>query len=176
MCWRRRGWTPIAAMSPCRGTATAWSCIMAATILPIRTGSSVPCRVTGPRTWPRTTSVPIRPRAMPSGVGSPSASAWPRSCARSCPRRCATCSTACALLQMCPARIADGGRSGKRRKGKGPVRKPSGAKPKPQKGTWRKTRKGNCVACVPERWSAMPEPWMRSSICRSWALRQVPSR
>ena len=70
------------------------------------------------------------PRAMPSGVGSPSASAWPRSCARSCPRRCATCSMAYALLQMCPARMADGGRSGKRRKGKGAVREPSGAKPK----------------------------------------------
>ena len=40
-----------AAMSPCRGTATAWSCIMAATILRIRTGSSAPCRATGPRTW-----------------------------------------------------------------------------------------------------------------------------
>ncbi len=97
---------------------------MAATILPIRTGSPAPCRATGPRTWPRTTSAPIRPRAMPSGAGSPSASASPRSCARSCRKRCATCSTACALLQMCPARMADGGRSGKRRKGKGPVREP----------------------------------------------------
>ncbi len=65
---------------------------------------------------------------------SPSASAWPRSCARSCRRRCATCSTAFALLQMCLARMADGGRSGKRRKGKGAVRQPSGAKPNRRKG------------------------------------------
>ena len=167
---------PFAAMSPCRGTATAWSCIMAATILPIRTGSPVPCRATAPRTWPRTTSVPIRYRATPSGVGSPSASAWPRSCARSCRRRCATCSTAFALLQMCPARMADGGRSGKRRKGKGAVREPSGAKPKRRKGRWRKTRKRNCAGCVPGRSCAMPAPWMRSSRRRRWAARQVPSR
>ena len=53
MCWRRRAWTPMAAMSLCRGTATAWTCIMAATISPIRTGSLAPCRATGPRTWPR---------------------------------------------------------------------------------------------------------------------------
>ena len=119
---------------------------------------------------------PIRHRAMPSGAGSPSASAWPRSCARSCPRRCATCSTAFALLQMCPARMADGGRSGKRRKGKGAVREPSGAKPKRRKGRWRKTRKRNCVACVPGRSCAMPAPWMRSSRRRRWAARQVPSR
>ena len=43
----------------------------------------------------------IRHRAMPSGAGSPSASALPRSCARSCRRRCATCSTACARLPSC---------------------------------------------------------------------------
>ena len=30
--------------------------------------------------------------------------------------------------------------------------------------------------CVPGRSCAMPAPWMRSSICRSWAARQVPSR
>ena len=46
---------------------------------------------------------------------------------------------------MCPARMADGGRSGKRRKGKGAVREPSGAKPKRRKGRWRKTRKRNCA-------------------------------
>jgi len=33
----------MAAMSPCRGTATAWTCIMAVTILPVRTGLSAPC-------------------------------------------------------------------------------------------------------------------------------------
>ena len=44
---------------------------------------------------------PIRYRAMPSGVGSPSASAWPRSCARSCRKSCATCSTAFALGRRC---------------------------------------------------------------------------
>ena len=42
MFWRHRAWTPTAAMSPCRGTATAWTCIMAATILPVRTGLSAP--------------------------------------------------------------------------------------------------------------------------------------
>src|SRR4029434_9490109 len=42
MCWRRRGWMPIAAMSPCRGMVTAWTCIMAAMILPIRTGLFAP--------------------------------------------------------------------------------------------------------------------------------------
>jgi len=30
MSWRRRGWTPTAAMSPCRATAMAWTCTMAA--------------------------------------------------------------------------------------------------------------------------------------------------
>src|SRR5258705_186958 len=68
MCWRRRAWMPIAAMWPCHDTAMAWSCIMAATILPIRTASPEPCRVTGPRTWPRTTSSAIRRKAMPEQV------------------------------------------------------------------------------------------------------------
>jgi hypothetical protein len=35
------------------------------------------------------------------------ASAWPRSCARSSRKSCAPCSTAFALLEMCPARMAD---------------------------------------------------------------------
>src|SRR6267154_2306920 len=61
MCWRRRAWMPIAAMWPCHDTAMAWSCIMAATILPIRTGSPELCRVTGPRTWPRITGSAPRP-------------------------------------------------------------------------------------------------------------------
>ncbi len=78
--------------------------------------------------------------------------------------------------QRCPARMADGGRSGKRRKGNGAVRQPSGAKPKRRKGRWRKTRKGKRVACAPGRSSAMPAPWMRSSLRRSWAARQVRSR
>ena len=55
----------------------------------------------------------------------------------------------------------------------------TGAEPRETKAPERKvakTQKRNCVACVPERWSAMPEPWMRSSICRSWASRQVPNR
>jgi Ti-type conjugative transfer relaxase TraA len=93
-----------------------------------------------------------------SGVGSPSASASPRSCARSCPRRHATCSTAFALLKMFRARLADGGRSGKRRKGKGALREPSGAKPKCRKGRWQKTRKKSYVACEPGRSCAMPAP------------------
>jgi hypothetical protein len=95
---------------------------------------------------------------------------------RACPRRSATCSTAFALLEMCPARMADAGRSGKRRKGKGAVREPSGAKPKRRKGRWRRIPKRNCVVCVPERSCAMPAPWMRSSRRRRWAARQVPSR
>ena len=48
------------------------------------------------------------------------------------------------------------------------VRKPSGAE-----------RGGSCaegIAARPGRSSAMPAPWMRSSIRRSWAARQVPSR
>ena len=58
---------------------------------------------------------PDRHKAMPNGVGSPSASAWPRSCARSCPRGCVTCSMACArLLKLCLAQRAPGGRNGKR--------------------------------------------------------------
>ena len=108
---------------------------MAATILPIRTGSPEPCRATGPRTWPRTTSSAIRRKAMPSGAGSPSASALPRSCARSCRRRCATCSMACARLpKLCLARTARGGRNGKRRKGR-----------------WRKIRKRRCARPAPRR-------------------------
>ena len=80
---------------------------MAATILPIRTGSPEPCRATGPRTWPRITSSAIRRRAMPSGAASPSASVSPKSCARSCRRRCATCSMACARLpKLCLARTS----------------------------------------------------------------------
>ena len=75
-----------------------------------------------------------------------------------------------------PGPDADGGRSGKRRKGKGALREPSGAKPKRRKGMWRKTRKRNCVACAPGRSCAMPAPWMRSSRRRRWAARQVPSR
>ncbi len=68
MCWRRPAWTPVAAMSPCRGTATAWTCIMARTIfqsrpahphfvarsgqghgvrLPTRRSSTELCRATG---------------------------------------------------------------------------------------------------------------------------------
>ena len=102
----------------------------------------------------------IRRRAMPSGAGSPSASAWPRLCARSCPRGYATCSTACARLpKLCLARAARGGRNGKRRKGR-----------------WRKTRKRRCVRPARRRSSAMPEPWMRSSICRSGAARPARSR
>src|SRR5690554_3857469 len=66
MCWRHRAWTPTAAMWPCPGTATAWTCITAATILPVRTSSSTPYRVTGPRTWRRTTA---RRRIMPNGAG-----------------------------------------------------------------------------------------------------------
>ena len=165
-----------AAMWPCRGTATAWTCITAATILSVRTGLSAPCRAIGRRTWPRITSSAIRRKAMPSGVGSPSASAWPRSCAGSCRRSCATCSTAFALLEMCPARIVDGGQSGKRRKEKGAVREPSGAKPKRRKGRWRKTRKRNCAGCAPERSCAMPALWMRSSRRRRWAARQSPEQ
>ena len=43
-------------MSPCRATATAWTCIMAAMTSPTRTGLSAPCRATAPRTWRRITS------------------------------------------------------------------------------------------------------------------------
>ncbi len=88
MCWRRRAWTPTAAMSPCRGTATAWTCITAATTSPVKVGSSAPCRATGPRTWPRITNALIRCRAMPSGAASPSANVSPRLPGRSCLRRC----------------------------------------------------------------------------------------
>ena len=63
MFWRRRAWTPTAAMSPCRATATAWTCIMAATTSPARTGLSAPCRATGPRIWRRITSGSIRRRS-----------------------------------------------------------------------------------------------------------------
>ena len=105
--------------------------------------------------------LPIRHRAMPSGVGSPSASALPRSCAGSCPRGCATCSMACARLPKLRlvTRQARGGRSGKRRKGR-----------------WRKILKRRCAKPAPRRSSAMPEPWMRSSICRSGAARPARSR
>ena len=43
---------------------------MAATILPIRTGSSAPCRATAPRTWPRTTSSadPVQSYAERRGI------------------------------------------------------------------------------------------------------------
>ena len=46
----------------------------------------------------------------------------------------------------------------------------------PKRSWRRKRRKRKCAGCVPERWCAMPAPWMRSSICRRWALRQLPSR
>jgi hypothetical protein len=35
----------------CRATATAWTCIMAATTSPISRNSSARCRASGPRTW-----------------------------------------------------------------------------------------------------------------------------
>jgi hypothetical protein len=91
-------------------------------------------------------------------------------------KSCATCSAAFALLQRCPARMADGARSRERRNGKGAVRKPSGAKLKFRKGSWRKTRKRKCVACEPGRSCAMPAPWMRSSKRRRWAARPARRR
>ena len=44
MFWRHRAWTSTAAMSPCRAIVTAWTCITAAMILPVRVGSPAPCR------------------------------------------------------------------------------------------------------------------------------------
>ena len=38
------------------------------------------------------------------------------------------------------------------------------------------TRKRRCVRPAPRRWSAMPEPWMRSSTCRSGAARPARRR
>ena len=46
-----------------------------------------------------------------------------------------------ALLQMCPARIADGGRSRKRRKETGAVRETERREPKRQKESWRRKRR-----------------------------------
>jgi Ti-type conjugative transfer relaxase TraA len=143
--------------------------------LPARTGLPAPCRAIARRTWPLTTFAPIRRSAMPSGAGSPSANALPRSCAGSCRRSCATGSMACARLPtLCVAWTAHRSRSGKRRKEKGALPQPIDAKPRRRKGRWRKRRKRNCVAYVPERLCAMPEPWMRSSRRRRWAARQVP--
>jgi hypothetical protein len=145
----------------------------------VRIGLSAPCRAIAPRTWPRTTGVPIRHKVSPSGVGSPSASALSRSCARSCRKRSATCSTDCAYPPtLRPVWMTGRGRRGKRRKGRGAVRepKPSGTKPKRRKGWWRQTRKRKRVVCVPERLCATPALWMRSSRRTRWAARQVPSR
>ena len=73
-----------------------------------------------------------------------------RSYARSCRKKCATFSMACARLPtLYLARTTRGGRNGKRRKGRR-----------------RKTGKRRCVRPAPRRWSAMPGPWMRSSISR----------
>ena len=106
--WRRRAWMPIAAMWPCRGTATAWTCIMAATILPIRTGSSEPCRA--PR---QGHGLGLRARD-PARLCRAARHHFPRArcrdrAARSCRRRCATCSTAF-------DRLPSGARPGRRRR------------------------------------------------------------
>ena len=161
MCWRRRAWMPMAAMSPCQDTAMASTCIMAATILPIRTGSPAPCRVTGPKTWRRITSSAIQPKAMPSGAGSPSASAWPRSCARSCRKRYATCSTACARPQIA--------RSGQ--KGRTHIEIPSQPRERPPR-----IARRLCGTPEPTPSSAMLAPWTPYSAPRMRAARPARSR
>jgi Ti-type conjugative transfer relaxase TraA len=154
-------WTPMAAMSPCRGTATAWTCIMARRILPIWTGSPALCRATGPRTWRRITNAPILHRAMPSDAGSPSASAWPRSCARSCRKRSATCSTACARSQIA--------RSGQ--KGRKHTESPSRPRERPLRIARRRCGKPEQTSS-----SAMLAPWTAYSAPRMRAARRALSR
>ena len=68
MFWRRRAWTPTAAMSPCRAIATAWTCTMAAMTSLTRTGLSAPCRATAPRTWRRITRAPAQSYAERRGI------------------------------------------------------------------------------------------------------------
>ena len=128
---------------------------------PIRTGSPALCRAIGPRTWRPITNAPIQYRAMPSDGGSPSASAWPRSCARSCRKRSATCSTACARPQ-----IARAGQKGRKH-----TESPSRPRERPPRIARRR-----CGKPEPTPSSAMLAPWTPYSAPRMRAARRALSR
>ena len=127
------------------------------------------------RIWPRTAaSDPVQSYA--ERRGSPSASACRRR-AQGRAGRLATCSTAFHSPGDVPG--PDGGRrpDGNAERGGG---RSTGAERReteaPERKSGGRTRKRNCVACVPERSCAMPAPSMRSSRRRRSVARPIRCR
>ena len=132
-------------MSPCRGTATAWTASCTSTIF--RSGPACPYPVARSRRWSIGLSACRSSTDTPSSVNS-LCGASPRM-VHKVPEKLRDTSTACACLEDLPCRMSD--RRPERGAPEGREASGAAARPEAPKGRSRNTRKGNCVACVPER-------------------------